>query len=166
VRKKREVAFGSFFHQGQICMRNNRHLVHRSRYEEYVNKFTQRAASLKWGDPSDPSISLGPVINEKQKTKIMNFIQQSVEQGAKVTTGGHAHGLIIEPTVRDVRNEHPVAQNEVFGPVAPIIAFDSDDEAVELANNTPFGEWKRPQPRLATRIHRCVARGYRNDSHQ
>jgi aldehyde dehydrogenase (NAD+) len=132
--------FGSFFHQGQICMRNNRHLVQRSRYEEYVNKFTQHASSLKWGDPSDPSTNIGPVINEKQKSKIMNFISQSVEQGAKVTTGGQAHGLIIEPTVmRDVRNEYAVAQNEVFGPVAPIIAFDSDDEAVDLANDSPYG---------------------------
>jgi aldehyde dehydrogenase (NAD+) len=75
--------FGSFFHHGQICMRNNRHLVHRSRYEDYVNKFTQRAAALKTGDPADPTTNIGPVINEKQKSKIMNLTQQSVEQGAK-----------------------------------------------------------------------------------
>jgi aldehyde dehydrogenase (NAD+) len=132
--------FGSFFHQGQIYMRNNRHLVQRSGYEEYVDKFTQHTASLKWGDPSDPSTNIGPVINEKQKSKIMNFIQQSIEQGAKVTTGGQAHGLIIEPTVmRDVKNEYAVAQNEVFGHVSPIIAFDSDDEAVDLANDSPYG---------------------------
>jgi acyl-CoA reductase-like NAD-dependent aldehyde dehydrogenase len=62
----------------------------------------------------------------------MNLIQHSVELGAKITTGGHADGLLIEPTVmRSVRNEHPGAQNEIFGPVAPIIAFDSDEEAIE-----------------------------------
>jgi aldehyde dehydrogenase (NAD+) len=132
--------FGSFFHQGQICMRINRHLVHQSLYEKYVDKFTQRTAALKSGDPADPTTNIGPVINEKQKSKIMIFIQQSVDQGAKITTGGHANGLVIEPTVmRDVKNEHPVAHNAVFGPVAPIIAFDSDDEAVDLANGTPYG---------------------------
>jgi aldehyde dehydrogenase (NAD+) len=132
--------FGSFFHQGQICMRINRHLVHRSIYEEYVRKFTERTGSLVWGDPNDPSTNIGPVINEKQKMKIMKLIKQSVEQGAKVTTGGQAHGLVIEPTVmRDVKNNYSVAQNETFGPVAPIIAFESDEEAVELANDTPFG---------------------------
>lgn len=70
----------------------------------------------------------------------MNLIEQSVEKGANVTTGGRALGLVIEPTVmRDVKNDYPVAQNETFGPVAPIIAFDSDEEAVEMANGTPFG---------------------------
>jgi aldehyde dehydrogenase (NAD+) len=132
--------FGSFFHQGQICMRINRHLVSRSIYEEYVRKFTERTASLVWGDPHDPNCVIGPVINEKQKSKILNLIEQSVEQGAKVTTGGRAHGLVIEPTVmRDVKNDYPVAKNETFGPVAPIIAFNSDEEAIEMANDTPFG---------------------------
>jgi aldehyde dehydrogenase (NAD+) len=132
--------FGAFFHQGQICMRINRHLVHSSIYDEYVNKFTKRASSLKCGDPSDSTTNIGPVINEKQKSKIMNFILQSVELGAKITTGGHAHGLVIEPTVlRDVKNDYPVSYNEVFGPVAPIISFDSDDEAIGLANGTPYG---------------------------
>jgi aldehyde dehydrogenase (NAD+) len=132
--------FGSFFHQGQICMRINRHLVHRSIYEEYVHKFTERAASLVWGDPRDPNCIIGPVINEKQKSKIINLIEESIEQGAKVTTGGHAHGLVIEPTVmRDVKNDYPVAKNETFGPVAPIISFNSDEEAVSIANGTPFG---------------------------
>jgi aldehyde dehydrogenase (NAD+) len=118
--------FGSFFHQGQICMRINRYLVHQSIYEEYVRRFTKRTGSLLWGNPNDPSTIIGPVINEKQKTK--KLIEQSVERGTKVTTGGQAHGLVIEPTVmRDVKNNYPVAQNETFGPVAPIIAFESDE---------------------------------------
>jgi aldehyde dehydrogenase (NAD+) len=147
--------FGSFFHQGQVCMRNNRHFVHQSLYEEYVDKFTHAASSLKWGDPGDPSTSIGPIINEKQKTKIMTFIQQSVDQGAKITTGGQAHGLVIEPTVmRDVKNEYAIAQNEVFGPVAPIIAFDNDNEAIQLANSTPYG--------LSGSVHgRDLQRAYR-----
>jgi aldehyde dehydrogenase (NAD+) len=132
--------FGSFFHQGQICMRINRHLVSRSIYEEYVRRFTERAASLVWGDPRDSNCIIGPVINEKQKSKIMDLIEQSVEQGAKVTTGGKAHGLVIEPTVmRDVKNDHPIAFYETFGPVAPMIPFNSDEEAISMANGTPYG---------------------------
>jgi aldehyde dehydrogenase (NAD+) len=132
--------FGSFIHQGQICMRINRHLVHRSLYEEYVSRFTARAKSLKWGDPREEDTIIGPVINERQRDKILGFIQKSVEQGAKITTGGKAHGNVIEPTVlRDAKNEHAASSHEVFGPVAPIISFDTDEEAVRLANATPYG---------------------------
>jgi aldehyde dehydrogenase (NAD+) len=106
------------------------------------------------GDPNDPSTNI-----EKQKTKIMKLIKQSVEQGAKVTASGQAHGLVIEPTVmRDVKNNYPVAQIETFGPVAPIIAFESDEEAVELANDTPFG--------LSGSVHsRDLQRAYQVASH-
>lgn len=132
--------FGSFFHQGQICMRINRHLVHRSIYEAYVAEFTERASQLSFGDPTDPQTIIGPVINKSQKDQIMDFIQKSIEQGAVLTTGGKAHGLVIEPTVlRDVTNEMPAAWNEVFGPVAPIIPFDTDEEAIRLANATSYG---------------------------
>jgi NAD-dependent aldehyde dehydrogenases len=132
--------FGSFFHQGQICMRINRHLVHRSLYEAYVAMFTERAANLAFGDPIDPKTIIGPVINKSQRDKIMNYIQKSIEAGAVLTTGGKAHGLVIEPTVlRDMRNEMPAAWNEVFGPVAPIIQFDTDEEAIQMANATRYG---------------------------
>jgi aldehyde dehydrogenase (NAD+) len=132
--------FGSFVHQGQICMRINRHLVHRSLYEEYVRRFTERTRALKWGDPLDEATIIGPVINEKQRDKIMKFIEESVRQGGRITTGGKAHGLIVEPTVlQDMKNDYAAAYNEVFGPVAPIIPFDTDEEAVALANGTPYG---------------------------
>lgn len=150
--------FGSFIHQGQICMRINRHLVHRSLYEEYVSRFTARAKSLKWGDPREEDTIIGPVINERQRDKILGFIQKSVEQGAKITTGGKAHGNVIEPTVlRDTKNEHAASYHEVFGPVAPIIPFDTDEEAVRLANGTPYGlsgsvHSREPGPRLHRRL--------------
>lgn len=147
--------FGSFIHQGQICMRNNRHLVHASLYEEYVERFTERASSLTWGDPQDPETVIGPVINQRQRDKIMTLIEDTVDQGAKITTGGEAHGLVIEPTVlRDVTNDMPAAQNEIFGPVAPIIPFEEDEEAIELANATPQG--------LSGSVHTTdLQRGYR-----
>jgi aldehyde dehydrogenase (NAD+) len=132
--------FGSFFHQGQICMRINRHLVHRSVYEDYVREFTARAGALRWGDPRDASTEIGPVINQRQHDRIMSLVEESVGRGATVTTGGASHGLVIEPTVlRDMANDYPAAFNEVFGPVAPIIPFDTDDEAIALANGTPYG---------------------------
>lgn len=146
--------FGSFVHQGQICMRINRHLVHESIYEEYVRAFTERTRALKHGDPRDPEVVVGPVINERQKEKIMTLIQQTLDAGAKVTVGGKARGLVIEPTVlRDVTNDMPAAQNEVFGPVAPIIPFADDNEAIRLANATANG--------LSGSVHtRDLRRGY------
>lgn len=132
--------FGSFFHQGQICMRINRHLVHRSLYEDYVDGLTRHAAGLEWGDPRDESVVIGPIINQKQHDRIVELVRDSVARGAKITTGGESHGLVIEPTVlRDMQNDWPAAVNETFGPTAPVIPFDSDDEAVALANATPYG---------------------------
>jgi aldehyde dehydrogenase (NAD+) len=132
--------FGSFFHQGQICMRINRHLVHESIYEDYVARLTERAAKLPYGDPRYPETIIGPVINATQKKHIMELVERSVLLGATVTTGGQAHGLVIEPTVlRDMSNDMPAAWNEVFGPVAPVIPFKSDGEAIRLANATKYG---------------------------
>jgi aldehyde dehydrogenase (NAD+) len=135
-------------------MRINRHLVQESLYEEYVRKFSERARALRWGDPRDPSTDIGPVNNEKQCDKIMALIQKSVQEGAKVTTGGKVHGLVIEPTVlRDASNDMAAAQNEVFGPVAPIIPFKDDAEAIRLANATSYG--------LSGSVHtRDLQRGY------
>jgi len=155
--------FGSFFHQGQICMRINRHLVHRSLYEEYVTRFTERAARLTFGDPTDPKTIIGPVINASQRDKIMDFIQKSIADGAVVTTGGKAHGLVIEPTVlRDARNETPASWNEVFGPVAPIIPFDTDEEAIRMANATSYGLSASVHSRNlehALRVASCIESG-------
>lgn len=146
--------FGSFIHQGQICMRITRHLVHEAVYEKYVEKLTEKTRQLRWGDPRDPEVVVGPVINERQKEKIMTLLQQTIDAGAKVTTGGRAHGLVIEPTVlRDVTNGMPAAQNEVFGPVAPVIPFSTDEEAIRLANDTING--------LSGSVHtRDIRRGY------
>lgn len=146
--------FGSFIHQGQICMRINRHLVHEKVYDEYVRKFTEATRRLKYGDPRDPEVVVGPVINEKQKERIMTLLDETVKAGAKVTVGGKAEGLVIQPTVlRDVKNDMPAAQNEVFGPVAPIIPFSNDEEAIRLANDTLNG--------LSGSVHtRDLHRGY------
>jgi aldehyde dehydrogenase (NAD+) len=132
--------FGSFLHQGQICIRINRILVHESLHDEYVRRFAKRAAELSVGDPHDERTVIGPVINEEQRNKILEYIRDSVKLGAKIETGGGYHNLFIEPTVlSSVTNDMPVAANETFGPVAPILRFSSDEEAIKIANGTRYG---------------------------
>jgi aldehyde dehydrogenase (NAD+) len=134
-------AFGSFFHQGQVCISINRHLVHEDVYDEYVEKLVEHAESLVIGDPSeDEEVTFGPVQNETQRDDLVQFIEDSVEAGATLETGGEADGLFVEPTVlSECTNDMPTACNEHFGPVAPVIPFSDDDEAIELANDTRYG---------------------------
>ncbi|WP_254822932.1 aldehyde dehydrogenase family protein [Haloglomus halophilum] len=132
--------FGSFWNQGQVCISINRHLVHESIYDEYVERLAERAADLTVGDPRDEDSIVGPIINESQRDQIMTFIEETAEQGATIETGGENDGLFVEPTVLSgVENSMSAACNEHFGPVAPVIPFSSDEEAVELANGTAYG---------------------------
>lgn len=132
--------FGSFMHQGQVCISINRHLVHESHYDEYVARLADRASQLPVGDPSDPDTLIGPVINESQRDQIVSYIQESVERGATIEAGGDHTGLFVEPTVLSgVTNDMPTACNEHFGPVAPIIEFSTNEEAIEMANDTRHG---------------------------
>lgn len=132
--------FGSFWNQGQVCISINRHLVHESVYDEYASRLARRAAELEIGDPRDDDVVIGPIINQTQRDEILEYVEQTVEEGATLETGGDADGLFVEPTVlSDVTNDMSAACNEHFGPVAPIIPFSDDDEAVELANATEYG---------------------------
>jgi aldehyde dehydrogenase (NAD+) len=132
--------YGSFVHQGQVCISINRHLVHESLYDDYVARVAERAESLSVGDPSDPENDLGPIINEAQRDQIVDYLERTVEAGATVEAGGGHDGLFVEPTVLSgVDNDMAAACNEHFGPVAPVIPFETDDEAVRLANDTEYG---------------------------
>ncbi|ERG89180.1 MAG: NAD-dependent aldehyde dehydrogenase [halophilic archaeon J07HX5] len=132
--------FGSFTHQGQICISINRHIVHESVYDEYVERLSDRAAALPIGDPHEPDTVVGPIINEQQRDKIVEFIAQSQERGAVVETGGGHDELFVEPTVlSNVNQEMPVACNEHFGPVAPVIPYETESEALAIANDTRYG---------------------------
>ncbi len=139
-RAARIGAVGSFTHQGQVCISINRHIVHEDVYDDYVEKLTSYADSLDMGDPTTNEVTLGPLINESQLDTITEFVDQSVEQGATLETGGEADELFFEPTVLSgVTNEMAAACNEHFGPVAPVIPVGSDEEAVEVANDTEYG---------------------------
>jgi benzaldehyde dehydrogenase (NAD) len=133
-------AWGSFLHQGQICLSVSRHIVHESIVEAYTDALVERAARLPIGDPNTEEVALGPIINERQLGRVRRIVDESVEQGAKVLVGGTNDGLFFSATVLgDVTPTMPAFAEEIFGPVAPVISFRDDDEAVELANSTDYG---------------------------
>jgi aldehyde dehydrogenase (NAD+) len=134
------AVFGSFLHQGQICISINRHLVHEDLYDEYVEKLAERAEALPIGDPRERENVIGPVIDEGQRDDLLEYVEETVKQGATLETGGEADDLFFEPTVlSDAENDMAAACNEHFGPIAPVIPFSDEDEAVELANDTEYG---------------------------
>jgi benzaldehyde dehydrogenase (NAD) len=133
-------AWGSFLHQGQICLAVSRHLVHESIADDYVKALAERASHLPVGNPDTSEVALGPIINQKQVERVERIVEGSVSQGANLVTGGKREELFYEPTVlSDVTASMPAFTDEIFGPVAPVIAFGDDAEAVELANATDYG---------------------------
>jgi benzaldehyde dehydrogenase (NAD) len=134
------AAFGSFFHQGQTCMTTGRHLVHESLYAQYVDLLAEKAQRLPVGDPAREDVPIGPVIDAAQRDRIHSLVTASVSSGARLAAGGTYEGLFYRPTVlADVTPAAPAYQQEVFGPVAPVIRFSSVDEAVKLAADTEYG---------------------------
>ncbi|WP_049987308.1 aldehyde dehydrogenase family protein [Halobellus rufus] len=151
--------FATFSHQGQACISINRHLVHESVYDEYVDRFAARAADLPIGDPRDVDTVIGPIINETQRDKIVGYIQETVEQGATVELGGEYDDLFVEPTViSGVTNDMAAACNEHFGPIAPVIPFSTDEEAVKIANDTEYGLTASVHAGTEDRARRIVAK--------
>ncbi|MFC9428803.1 aldehyde dehydrogenase family protein [Streptomyces sp. NPDC056987] len=135
-----QATWGSFFHQGQICMTTGRHLVHASLYEEYVERLAARAESLAVGDPYRDQVHLGPIIDTAQLAKIDALVEASAARGAKVAAGGTHRDLFYRPTVlADVDDHTPAYTEEVFGPVAPVRPFSGLDEATALASAGPYG---------------------------
>jgi len=133
-------AVGSFTHQGQVCISINRHLVHEDVYDEYVEHLVDHAESLTIGDPTDPEVNFGPIINESQRDELVEYVEQSLEEGATLETGGEAEDLFFEPTVlSEATNEMAASCNEHFGPIAPVISVSDDEETIELANDTEYG---------------------------
>ncbi|MFF4989223.1 benzaldehyde dehydrogenase [Streptosporangium saharense] len=133
-------AWGSFFHQGQICMASGRHLVHRTVADRYLELLVERAGKLRVGDPFREQVDLGPVIDGGQLDRIERIVGESVEAGAVLLAGGTRRGPFYEPTVlAGVTPDMPAFTEEIFGPVAPVTVVADDDEAVALANRTAYG---------------------------
>lgn len=133
-------AWGSFLHQGQICMATSRHLVHEKIADAYVERLAERADALPVGNPLTEQVALGPLINERQLARVDAIVHDSEVAGAKIVTGGTHEALFYRPTVlAQVTPDMRAFDEEIFGPVAPITTFATDDEAIELANRTPYG---------------------------
>ena len=133
-------AWGSFLHQGQICMTAGRHLVHADVYDDYVARLAGKAEHLPVGDPATEQVALGPVIDERQRDKVHGLVTASVDAGARLAAGGTYEGLFYKPTVlAEVAPAMPAYANEVFGPVAPVVRFSTADEAAKLAGDSEYG---------------------------
>lgn len=134
------ATFGAFMHQGQICMSVERIIVHESVADEFTEKLVANTKKLRVGDPREIGNCIGPVINATQLGKIRAQVDEAVAAGAKILCGGKNDGLFFEPTVLgDVTREMRIFREETFGPVAPILRASSDDEAVEIANDSEYG---------------------------
>ncbi|WP_371663444.1 aldehyde dehydrogenase family protein [Streptomyces sp. NBC_00280] len=133
-------AFGSFHHAGQICMASSRHLVHASIAEEYTARLAERAEAAPAGDPATDAVAVGPMIDERQLQAAHSVVTDSVAAGARLAAGGTYEGLVYRPTVlADVTLDARAYTEEIFGPVAPVVAFQDLDEVVRLATDTEYG---------------------------
>jgi aldehyde dehydrogenase (NAD+) len=134
------AVFSRYVHQGQVCMAANRVLVDSSVEKEFTEKFVAKVKTLNVGDPSDPRTHIGPLINSSQADAVSALVDQSVEAGATALLLGSADGNMVGPSVlTGLAADSPILQQEIFGPVALIVPFDGEDEAVRIANDTPYG---------------------------
>ena len=133
-------AWGSFFHQGQICFTAGRHLVHERIAADYIKALVRHSQALKVGNPSTSEVHLGPLINERQAANVDRVIAETVAGGARLVAGGTRQGPFFTPTVlAGVAPGMAAFDEEIFGPVAPVTTFRDDAEAVSLANHTEYG---------------------------
>ncbi len=134
------AAWGSFVHQGQVCMTTGRHIVAAAIYDEFVEKLAGKASHLPVGDPFREQVALGPVIDAGQRDKIHGLVGASTSGGGRVAAGGEYEGLFYRPTVlADMAIDAPAFAEEVFGPVAPVTRYTTEDEALSIATATPYG---------------------------
>ncbi|MEU3341769.1 aldehyde dehydrogenase [Streptomyces sp. NPDC006668] len=140
------LRFGSLLNNGESCIAQTRILAPRGRYEEVVTALKELVESLRVGDPDDPDTFIGPMIRPDQQERVRAYIRLGIEEGARLVTGGpHVpdgleKGNYVTPTVfADVDNSMRIAQEEIFGPVLVVIAYDDEDDAVRIANDSEYG---------------------------
>jgi acyl-CoA reductase-like NAD-dependent aldehyde dehydrogenase len=136
----RTATFGSFFHQGQICLNTRRIIIQRKIYEEFLDKFVARTNALPAGDPLDPKTIIGPIITRAAVKMIDDRVKEAVGKGARVHAGGRYDGQTYYPTIlTDVPLDAAIANEETFGPVVVVEAVDTPEEAIAAANRTMYG---------------------------
>ncbi|CAK1876121.1 NAD-dependent succinate-semialdehyde dehydrogenase [Vibrio crassostreae] len=130
-----------FRNAGQTCVCANRFYVHSKVYDEFVAKFDQAVQQLKIGNGLDEGVTIGPVVSRNAKNNIQALIDRAIEQGAEpVTPIKDLDGLFLQPVIlKDVKHSMDIVQQEIFGPVAPVMKFDTDEELIEMANDTIYG---------------------------
>jgi betaine-aldehyde dehydrogenase len=130
---------------GQQCLAQTRILAHRTRYKETVDAISQAAAEMAVGDPHDPTTEVGPLVAERQRQRVEEYIASGQQEGARITVGGRRpvsqpKGWYVEPTIfADVESSMRIAREEIFGPVLVVIPFDDDDDAARIANDSNYG---------------------------
>lgn len=167
----RDMVMATFTTSGQVCMAIKRLYVHSSRYDELLEKFTTAADPIVVGDGLDPEVTMGPINNERQYEKVLGFIDDARERGATINEVGHIkdpavyeRGYFKRPTiVTDIGQDAPLVADEQFGPVIPIMPFESDEQALVWANDTEFGlcssVWS-PDKDRAVALARRLEAGY------
>lgn len=136
---------GFTIHAGQGCALLTRHLVHNSVRPQYTEMLKAMVGHIKVGDPADPATGMGPLIREVARARTESYVEIAKSEGARLVTGGERpagleKGFFYTPTLfDDVENHHRIAQEEVFGPIGVVIGYDTDEEAIALANDSPFG---------------------------
>jgi aldehyde dehydrogenase (NAD+) len=161
-------ARNAMLNSGQTCSAWTRMLVPRSRYQEALDLAAQAIGSLKLGDPLDPTTRLGPLISDTQRQRVEGYIAKGKQEGARVILGGgrpsaFSKGYYVEPTIfADVQSKMTIAQEEIFGPVLSVLPYDTEDEAIRIANDTIYGlaggVWSGDQDR-AMRVARRIRTG-------
>jgi aldehyde dehydrogenase (NAD+) len=135
----------AFMNSGQACVAGTRLLVPKSRLDEVKQAIKEAIRGFPVGDPSDPKTAVGPMVTQKQYDRVQSYIRKGIEEGAEVLIGGEGHpeglaGYFVKPTVFvNVNNDMTIAREEIFGPVLCVIAYDDDEDAIRIANDTSFG---------------------------
>src|SRR5882757_4747256 len=136
----RMATFGSFFHQGQICLNTRKIIIQRRNYDEFLAKYVERTRTLPSGDPLDPRTITGPLIHQGAVNLMDERVREAVQLGATLHTGGTHEGLVFQPTIlTDVPLDTAVANEETFGPVVVVEVVDTAEEAIKAANRTMYG---------------------------
>jgi aldehyde dehydrogenase (NAD+) len=135
-----------FLNNGQACVAGTRLLVPRKRLDAVMRAIVDEIPKFPVGDPSDPKTAVGPMVNQKQYERVQSYIRKGIEEGADVLVGGEGHppgleaGYFVKPTVfANVTNDMTIAREEIFGPVLCVIAYENDEDAIRIANDTNFG---------------------------